>query len=145
MRLSRIPSIILLLVIILLVNLLAAFGGGNTAAAASATPPGEEKSVKTKMLETGAAVLQNKTPLDAINVYVDAFHFHNGNLDRQLEAHHYCSVVNEDFIQCTLYDSNGKNARLMGIEYIVSEKSFQTLPQDEKKLWHSHVYEVKSG
>lgn len=108
-------------------------------------PPGIEKSTKTKILETGAAVLQNQRPVDAINVYVDAFHFHNGNLDRQLEAHHYCSVVNEDFIQCVLYDSNSKNARLIGIEYIVSAKSFQDLPTEEKKLWHSHVYEVKSG
>ena len=111
----------------------------------NATPPGVEKSVKTKVLETGAAVLQNRAPINAINVYVDGLHFHNGSLDRQVEAHHYCSVINEDFLQCTLYDSNSKNARLMGIEYIISEQSFQALPQEEKKLWHSHVHEVKSG
>lgn len=33
----------------------------------------------------------------------------------------------------------------MGIEYIVSRKLFDGLPADEQKLWHSHVYEVKSG
>ncbi len=129
--------------IILLVYVPAATAVGNVDS--SVTPPGAEKSAKTKILETGAAVLQNKTPVDAINVYVNAFHFHNGNLDRQLEAHHYCNVVNEDFIQCVLYDGNSKNARLIGIEYIISGKSFQNLPEEEKKLWHSHVYEVKSG
>ncbi|MDB6117593.1 MAG: hypothetical protein JWO08_1374, partial [Verrucomicrobiaceae bacterium] len=31
------------------------------------------------------------------------------------------------------------------IEYIISAKLFATLPEDEKKVWHSHRYEVKSG
>lgn len=33
----------------------------------------------------------------------------------------------------------------MGVEYIVSEKLFSGLPEQEKALWHSHVQEVKSG
>ncbi len=33
----------------------------------------------------------------------------------------------------------------MGVEYIISARLFATLPDDEKKLWHSHDYEVKSG
>lgn len=129
--------------IIFIVYVPAASAGEHSAL--NAKPPGVEKSVKTKALETGAAVLQNQAPIDAINVYVDGLHFHNGDMSRQVEAHHYCSVVNEDFIQCTIYDGNSKNARLMGVEYIISQKSFQTLPQEEKKLWHSHVHEIKSG
>ncbi|HAA27679.1 MAG TPA: DUF1264 domain-containing protein [Cyanobacteria bacterium UBA8553] len=129
--------------IIFIVYVPAASAAENTGL--NITPPGVEKSIKTQVLETGAAVLQTQAPIDAINVYVDGLHFHNGDMNRQVEAHHYCSVINEEFIQCTIYDSNGKNARLMGIEYIISEKSFQTLPQEEKKLWHSHVHEVKSG
>ncbi len=62
-----------------------------------------------------------------------------------MEAHHYCSVVNEDVNQCVIYDGNGKNAKIMGVEYIISKKLFAGLPADEKKLWHSHVHEVKSG
>lgn len=50
-----------------------------------------------------------------------------------------------DVRQCLLYDSSDANARLIGVEYMVSPKVFETLPEDEKKLWHSHVYEVKSG
>jgi len=34
---------------------------------------------------------------------------------------------------------------LIGIEYIVSEDRFRSLSEDEKRLWHSHHYEVKSG
>ena len=33
----------------------------------------------------------------------------------------------------------------MGVEYIISARLFETLPEEEKKLWHSHDYEVKSG
>jgi hypothetical protein len=44
-----------------------------------------------------------------------------------------------------IFDGNGENAKIMGVEYIISEKLFKTLPENEKKLWHSHVHEVKSG
>jgi hypothetical protein len=44
-----------------------------------------------------------------------------------------------------IFDGNHEQARLIGIEYIVSEKVFRTLPEDEKKLWHSHHYETTSG
>ena len=86
-----------------------------------------------------------KTPLEAVGVYLDGFHFRNGELHEQVEAHHYCTSLSEDLIQCIVYDGNGSDARLMGIEYVISEKYFKTLPADEKKLWHSHHYEVKAG
>jgi len=58
--------------------------------------------------------------------------------------------------QCLLYASSTPNARLIGtsvtwqllrkgVEYMISNKLFRTLEPEEQKLWHSHVYEVKSG
>lgn len=44
-----------------------------------------------------------------------------------------------------LYDSDLPNARLIGVEYMVTPEVFATLPDDEKPLWHTHVFEVKSG
>ena len=38
-----------------------------------------------------------------------------------------------------------KDAWLIGIEYIVTQKLFMQLPDEEKQLQHSHEYEVKSG
>lgn len=38
-----------------------------------------------------------------------------------------------------------KDAKLMGVEYIISETLFAGLPEQEKALWHSHVQEVTSG
>lgn len=107
--------------------------------------PGDPKSGKTKLLEAGAAVLQAKSPLSGIHAHVCGFHFYSGDMGRQVIAHHYCSHLSEDMLQCVIYDSDKKDARLIGIEYIISAKLFATLPEEEKKLWHSHVYEVKSG
>jgi Protein of unknown function (DUF1264) len=54
-------------------------------------------------------------------------------------------LIDEDMRQCLLYASDAPNARLIGVEYMVSPKIFDTLDPEEQKLWHSHVYEVKSG
>lgn len=111
----------------------------------AAVPPGQPETARTQALEAGAAALQRKAPLDAMNVYLDGLHFHNGEIGKQVEAHHYCSQVNEDLTQCAVFSGNGKDALLMGIEYVVSAKLFANLPEEEKKMWHSHRYEVKSG
>jgi hypothetical protein len=66
-------------------------------------------------------------------------------MSRQIIAEHYCAHLNDEVLQCVLYDSNKPGARLIGIEYIVSARIFESLPPEEKKLWHSHNYEVKSG
>ena len=29
-------------------------------------------------------------------------------------------------------------ARLIGVEYIISERLFKALPEEEKRFWHSH-------
>lgn len=107
--------------------------------------PGAGETTETKLLEAGAALLQSKPPVDALNSYLDGFHFYNGNMKGQMEAHHYCAILNEDLIQCVIYDGNVTEARLMGVEYILSAKLFATLPEAEKAMWHSHVHEVKSG
>ena len=107
--------------------------------------PGAPATAKTKALDAGAAALQNKAPIGALNAYLDGFHFYSGKQNMQMEAHHYCANVNEDVIQCVIYDGNVKDAKLMGVEYIIAEKLFRALPAAEKALWHSHVHEVKSG
>jgi hypothetical protein len=64
-------------------------------------------------------------------------------MNRQVEAHHYYMHYNQDMRQCAIFDSPEADARLIGVEYIISEKLFNTLSDEEKKLWHSHDYEVK--
>lgn len=50
--------------------------------------------------------------------------------------------MTEEFYQCVIYDGNELHSRLIGIEYIVSERIFKTLPEEEKALWHSHRHEA---
>jgi len=123
--------------------LLAACGQHNTASYIDAA--GAPKSAETRTLEVGAKLLQGKAPLNAVRAYLNGFHFYNGDMNGQMEAHHYVTRVNEDVMQALIYDGNGSDAKLMGVEYIISARLFATLPEDEKKLWHSHDYEVKSG
>jgi hypothetical protein len=122
---------------------LASCGGDNTRTPVDT--PGAPESAKTKTLEAGANLLQDKAPLRALDAYLDGFHFYNGKPQAQMEAHHFCGHVNEDVIQCVIFDGNTASARIMGVEYIVSGALFRTLPPEEKHLWHSHVHEVRSG
>ena len=89
---------------------------------------------KTKALEAGAELLQSEAPLRSVHAHVCGFHFYNGEPERQVIAHHYCSHRGEDFLQCVIYDSDKPNARRIGIEYIISEELFRTLPEEEKNF-----------
>ena len=84
-------------------------------------------------------------PLASVHAHLCGFHFYNGDPARAIRAHHYCSHLRADVFQCILYDSDQPDARLIGVEYIISEARFNALPAAEKKLWHSHRYEVMSG
>ncbi|KQQ60047.1 hypothetical protein ASF84_04860 [Pseudomonas sp. Leaf127] len=124
-------------------SLLAACASHNSPSAVDA--PGAAKKPLTQALESGADLMQGHPPIAALNAYLDGFHFYNGHPQAQMEAHHYCSILNEEVIQCVIYDGNLKDAKLMGVEYIISARLFAGLPAEEKQLWHSHVHEVKSG
>ncbi|MBC6609304.1 OBAP family protein [Hymenobacter sp. BT507] len=122
---------------------ISACGDQNTRSPVQA--PGAKKSTKTEVLEAGADVLQGKEPLRNMNIYLDGFHFYSGAMQAQMEAHHFCTKLNEDVIQAVIFDGNAADAKIMGVEYIISRRLFEKLPTEEKKLWHSHRYEVKSG
>lgn len=60
-------------------------------------------------------------------------------------AYHFCKSVHPELNQCVLYDGTGPDARLIGIEYLVSDAIYQSMPDDEKLYWHDHKFEVDSG
>ncbi|KAF8498352.1 DUF1264-domain-containing protein [Gautieria morchelliformis] len=92
----------------------------------------------------GSAIMDFK-PVNAVHQHLCAFHSYAVDQTRQVEAHHFCTHLTPDFHQCIIYDSDAPDAKLLGIEYIVSEKVFSTLPENERVYWHSHKYEVESG
>jgi hypothetical protein len=118
-------------------------GGGPVGQGAA--PPGAPESSKTDALEAGAALLQNNGPLAKLDMYLVGFHPMKQHPEHQMEAHHFCRQVNEDFAQCALFDGNTAQANLNGIEYIISEKLFEGLPAAERRYWHPHNAEILSG
>jgi hypothetical protein len=88
--------------------------------------------------------LSHSTPMDGIHLYLCGVHLVKENPKIQVVTHHYCSAHGEVH-QCLLYDTTDKNARLIGVEYIISDERYRALPAEEKKYWHPHTYEVMSG
>ncbi|KAJ3006868.1 hypothetical protein HKX48_009424 [Thoreauomyces humboldtii] len=107
--------------------------------------PGDPLSTKSTILTTGASITQSFAPLSNICAHLNAFHVYAHDRSRFVETNHYCAHLNEDVRQCLLYDSPAANARLIGIEYMITPRLYETLDATERRYWHTHVYEVKSG
>ncbi|HYH66274.1 MAG TPA: DUF1264 domain-containing protein [Urbifossiella sp.] len=78
-------------------------------------------------------------------LHVCAFHVGKADPALQVESHHYCTPLRDGVFQCVIFDKDRGNAKLIGVEYIVSDDIFKTLPADEQKSWHPHDYEIRAG
>ncbi|WP_051470128.1 DUF1264 domain-containing protein [Fischerella sp. PCC 9605] len=96
-------------------------------------------------------MLQDTTPINQLQTYLDGFHNYKreahlpGESQHQMRVSHYCQNLNEEFTQCAIYDGNTANSHLIGIEYVVSDRVYQNLSENEKQYWHPHTSEVESG
>ena len=61
--------------------------------------------------------------------------------DPTLRVFHYCTPHHKIMAVCTLFDTNQKNATLIGIEYMLTPEDYKKLPEREKPYWHYHVTE----
>jgi hypothetical protein len=124
---------------------LTACSSENSAPSNPRAPPGSKKQLDTKALEKSAEVLQNLSPVRALDHYLNGFHVMKDDPSLHMEAHHYCKNMNEEFTQCVIFDGNTADSNIIGLEYIISERLFETLADDEKPSWHPHNYEILSG
>ena len=106
---------------------------------------GHDKTLEQRVLQVGSKTLQRTRPLDGFDVYVAGLHCGKQDTQMHMEAHHYCKLVNGEFLQCIIFDDNTPDANLIGIEYIISERLYATLPDEERQYWHPHNFEVFSG
>ncbi len=90
-----------------------------------------------------------KKPPETHELHICAFHIYRERISPKwvppIETQHYCSPLSDEIFQCVLYDSTGKNARILGVEYVISERLYNTLSKQEKKLWHPHEFEIREG
>ena len=61
--------------------------------------------------------------------------------DPTLRVWHYCTPHHNIMAVCSLFDTNQKNATLIGIEYMITSQDYTKLPEREKPYWHYHVTE----
>ncbi|OCF37409.1 hypothetical protein I316_00530 [Kwoniella heveanensis BCC8398] len=105
----------------------------------------EQSTYHSTAYSAAGAAQMSFTPINQIHQHLCGLHIYSHDSKRAVKAHHFCTHLRHDLHQCVIYDSDDKNARLIGIEYLVPEEVFVKLPEDEKKYWHSHKYEVDSG
>jgi hypothetical protein len=84
-------------------------------------------------------------PLDGGHAHFCGIHLVKSDPQKQFIVQHYCAAHSSGLFQCLLFDTAGKDAKLLGVEYIVSNDTYQGLPEKEKKYWHPHTYEVLAG
>ena len=94
---------------------------------------GHGRPFKHKALDFAAGALQRKYPLQAMSTYLNGFHMYADDMGRQVEATHFCIHLQPDLHQCVIFDSNKPGARLIGIEYIISEERFRALPEEGRR------------
>nr|GEU83826.1 hypothetical protein [Tanacetum cinerariifolium] len=104
-------------------------------------PPGKPMTMGHQVMDKSAQMMQTFKPIKQMSQHVCTFAMYGHDMSRQIEAHHYITRINQDFLQSAVFDSDEPSAHLIGVEYIVSDKIFDTLPPEEQKLWHSHDYE----
>ena len=77
---------------------------------------------------------------------VDGYNLPQGHLnavrhifdDPSLRVEHFCKLHDSIMMVCQLYDSNSANATLIGIEYVITQEQYDSLPDREKPYWHAH-------
>lgn len=88
-------------------------------------------------------------PMTGPHLHFCGIHMAKSNPKIQFTTQHYCTAhtggKDGDVFQCVLFDNQGKNAKLIGVEYLISDEAYRRLPEGEKKYWHAHTYEVLGG
>ncbi len=82
---------------------------------------------------------------------VDGYNLPQGHLnavrhnfdDPSLRVEHFCKPHDSIMMVCQLYDSNSANATLIGIEYMITQEQYDSLPNREKPYWHAHREELR--
>ena len=89
---------------------------------------GKGHPLKHRVLDLASGAIQPKYPLNAVSTYLNGFHMYADDMGRQVEASHFCIHLRHDLHQCVIFDRNAPDARLIGIEYIISKERFAIFP-----------------
>lgn len=82
------------------------------------------------------------TPGD-LDPFLSGFDFAKAEPGPAVETDHHCVRLNDDVLQCVLFQAGGR--KLLGVEYVISDRLYRQLPLEEKAFWHPYAYEVLAG
>lgn len=83
-------------------------------------------------------------PVDGYNLPQGHLNAVRHNFDGpSLRVEHFCKPHDRLMMVCQLYDSNSANATLIGIEYMITQEQYDSLPNREKPYWHAHREELR--
>ena len=80
------------------------------------------------------------SPVSGYTLHIDASQHFAGHPDEII--HHWCKTFSSSFIECQLYDSDGPNGHLVGVETVVPTSVWKTFSADERAKWHYHRVEI---
>ncbi len=102
--------------------------------------------ISSEVENVATTMLQQFKPLSNVTMNFSTIGAYAEDPTRQVCEEHLSASISDEVRQCLIYDSaSEKRARLIGVEYTISRRLFEGLPEDEKRYWHSHVAEIKSG
>ena len=90
-----------------------ASGTGGTA-----PPPGRPTTVSSQVIDMGTQVMQPLKPVRQMKQHACSFALYAHDMHRQLEVHHFVSRLNQDVLQCAVYDYDKPSARLIGMSIV---------------------------
>lgn len=99
-----------------------------------------QPSVQPVQLGASPAPAQANKPAEGFTLHIDAERHFPGD-DKKI-AHHYCKQVAGGWFECQLYDSDDKDARLVGTEMVVPTDVYNSFDGAEKAMWHYHKEEI---
>lgn len=79
-------------------------------------------------------------PAEGFTLHIDAEKHFPG--DEKMIAHHYCKQVAGGWFECQLYNSDAKDALLVGVEMVVPTELWKGFDSGEQAMWHYHKDEI---
>ncbi len=83
------------------------------------------------------------TTVQQLDTFLNGFHVHKQDPSNPVETNHHCMRLSEDLWQCVIF--HGTSPKLIGVEYLITDRLYRSLPLEEKAYWHPHSYEVLAG
>ncbi|KAL8248257.1 hypothetical protein R6Q59_005125 [Mikania micrantha] len=92
-------------------------------------PPGKPMTVEHQIIDKSAQMLQTLKPIKQMSQHACTFAVYGHDMSRQIETHHYITRLNQDFLQCAVYDSNDPSANLIGDRLPLGAPALMMSPQ----------------